>query len=70
MKNLYYFTFTERSAFYGCIQPVWANHEEQATRNVKQEYDSRDICSIYNEQQGRTTRENRGLVLLDEMGVK
>jgi len=70
MKNLYYFTFTEGSSFYGCIQPVWSNNEEQATRLIKKEFDSRNICSIYNEQQGRTTRENRGLVLLDEMGIK
>ena len=68
-KMKFYITFTKGSAFYGCILPVWAENRDQLKRLARIEFDGRDIDCLYNEQKGRTVMENRGLVLMDEMGV-
>jgi len=69
MKELFYFTFTERSAFDGCLQPVWANHEKNAINIIMAGYGS-DWDRLYNAQEGRVIKDNQGLVLLDALGVE
>ena len=70
MNKLFYTTFTRMSGFYGCILPVWARDEAQVVRLVKATYgEFEEIDKILGKLEGYTERQNRGLVLLDEIGV-
>jgi len=68
MKDVYYFTFTKMDAFHGCIQPVRSKNKEEAVRVIRTTYGD-DWDRIYTEQEGKTARENEGLLLLDEIGA-